>query len=158
MNRKLIMFAALLVSSVPAVAKDRPASGTFEEAGAYWSNGDLPKAFKLEITMTVSGDTLSYHGVNSTDPANPLIADWSAKTDGKKYPSADKHFDEIAVHKIYEDHYLIEKYRDGGLVVGEFWRFISKSDQWIRHGVVAKSLVANGTKTYVEYFKRAKGK
>lgn len=158
MKRKLIVLGVMLACTSPAVAKDRPASGTFEETGAYWSNGELPKDFKLTMTMTVDGDMLRYHGVNTTDASKPVVTDWSGKIDGKIYPFDGGYFDHLAIHKIYDDQYLVEKYRDGGLVIGEFWRFVPKTDQWIRHGVVAKSIVPNGTKTYVEYFQRVKTK
>ncbi|MCW4460916.1 hypothetical protein OK349_04300 [Sphingomonas sp. BT-65] len=155
MTYKLVVAAAILAMGVPAHAKQSNGTGTFEETGAYWSNGELPKSFKLRITMTVEGDTLRYHGENTTDPAKPIVSDWSGKADGKVYPFNGGYFDQMAIHKVYEDQYLVEKYRGGELVIGEFWRFVPKTDQWIRHGVVAKSILPNGTKTYIEYFKRA---
>jgi hypothetical protein len=150
----LTLLAGLISTS--ALAAPAKSSGDFEEAHAYWSNGQLPATFHLAITMTVDGDKVSYRGVNSTDKANPHLAVWSGTLDGKKYAFDGGYFDHMALMKTGPDEFMIEKYRNGDLVVGEFWRYDSEGDEWVRHGVVARAAADGTSKSYIEVFKRKK--
>jgi hypothetical protein len=150
----LALFAGLL--SAPALAAPAASSGDFDEAHAYWSNGQLPATFHLAITMTVDGDKVSYRGVNSTNKDHPVVATWSGTIDGQKYAFDGGYFDYMALMKTGPDEFLLEKYRKGDLVVGEFWRFDPQGDEWIRHGVVARAAADGTSKSYIEIFKRKK--
>lgn len=139
---------------MPAVAYSRGLSGTFTERHAYWNDG-IPADFKIDMTITVGKDSLTYRGVNTTDPANPVVTEFSGKFDGIIRPFVGRHFDHLAIHKLHDDEFLVEKYGGGQVVIGEFWRYAADTDEWIRHGVVAR--MPNGkSRTYVEYFRRKK--
>ncbi|WP_293971715.1 hypothetical protein [Sphingomonas sp.] len=145
-----------LLAAAPALAAPGKSSGDFEESHAYWSNGQLPATFHLTITMTVDGDTVSYRGVNSTDRDHPHVATWSGKLDGKRYAFDGGYFDHMALMKTGPDEFMIEKYRNGDLVVGEFWRYTAEGDEWVRHGVVARAAADGTSKSYIETFRRTK--
>ncbi|NKF22276.1 hypothetical protein [Solimonas marina] len=156
--RSLALAASLAASLAAASALAAPtaSSGAFHEVHAYWSNGELPKQFKLDITITVDGDTVSYRGVNSTDRTHPHVATWSGKADGQLRAFDGGYFDHMALRAVAPDEYLIEKYREGVLVVGEFWRYVASRDEWVRHGVVARAAADGTSKSYIERFARSK--
>lgn len=158
MLTRLAFLAPMVAGALaaPALATPAKSSGDFEEVHAYWSNGQLPATFHLAITMTVDGDKVSYRGVNSTDKDHPHLATWSGVTDGKRYAFDGGYFDHMALMKTGPDEFMIEKYRNGDLVVGEFWRYDAAGDEWVRHGVVARAAADGTSKSYIEVFKRKK--
>lgn len=154
----LLVGIALCMTAPAGAAYAAPSksSGDFEETHAYWSNGKLPATFHLSITISVDGDLMTYRGVNSTDPEHPHIAEWSGKLDGQLYPFDGGYFDHMKLLKMGPNEYLIEKYRDGALVVGEFWNYLPEEDKWVRHGVVARAAADGTSKAYIEEFSRVK--
>ncbi|MCW4460917.1 hypothetical protein OK349_04305 [Sphingomonas sp. BT-65] len=151
------MLAALLplaLISSPMAASPQRMSGAFSERQVYFNDG-APPTLKIDMEIKVDKDTLTYRGVNTMDPANPIITEFSGKFDGKVRPYVGRHFDHLAIHKLHHDEFLVEKYQDGQVVIGEFWRYAADTDEWIRHGVVAK-MPGGKTRTYVEYYRRQK--
>ncbi|MBB5684781.1 hypothetical protein [Sphingobium boeckii] len=139
---------------LPSASFARSPSGTFSEREATWNDG-APDGFKLNMTIVVSEDSLTYRGVNVTDPAKPIVTEWSGKFDGVSRPLVGRHFDHLAVSKLHEDEFMVQKLEGDLATIVEFWRYVEETDEWIRHGVVPK--LENGKpRIYVEYFRRTK--
>jgi hypothetical protein len=116
--------ALALLAAVPAAAADH--SGTYQsnEAKSFWSNGELPKGFKLKIEMTFSANKLVYHAVNTTNPAKPYINDFESTLDDAVGPLHDNpRFNEIRILQLGPDSFQVLEQKDGDVIVGQHWEF-----------------------------------
>lgn len=162
--RVLFSLCLMAVSSASLFAASHPIKAVFDESGGktYWSNGKLPANFHIAVSIEIGNGMLSYDGVNTSTaageakPADPKghVTAFSGPIDGQIHPSKGPYWDHLAIREIDTDEYLVEKYRDGALVVGEFLKFSADGRTMIRHGVVARAAADGTSKAYVEYFTR----
>lgn len=162
MFRNVIAVSAIAFASSVAHAASKPISATYIEGGekTYWSNGKLPENLQITVRIEIGDGKLLYEGVNTTlVKGEPAPADnkghvtaFSGPIDGKVHESKGPYWDHLSIREIDDDEYLVEKYRDGALVVGEFLKFSPDAKQMIRHGVVARAAADGTSKAYVEYF------
>ena len=162
MFRSAVTLCVLAVASSSAHAASRDVSATYVESGdkTYWSNGKLPENLKITVRIEIGKGQLLYEGLNTTQvKGEPAPADnkghvtaFSGPIDGKIHESKGAYWDHLSIREIDDNEYLVEKYRDGVLVVGEFLKFSPDASLMIRHGVVARAAADGTTKAYVEYF------
>lgn len=138
MNRILtLLCAAVLLASAPARAAN-PHDGAWEsvESQSYWSDGKLPKGFKLTITLKFGDNKLEYHSINSTMADKPFLTDYLTTLDGtiSQFDNQDR-FNQVSVKQLGPDEFQILKMKDGDVIVGEFWTFRPDGKTLVRRGV-----------------------
>lgn len=141
MMKTLLMAAltatALTASPLAALAAG-PHDGAWESvvAKSFWSDGKLPKDFKLTVNMKFSDNKLEYHSVNTTMPDKPYISDHVTTLDGVPTVFADQaRFNQVAVLQTGPNDLQILKMKDGDVIAGEFWTFSPDGKMAIRRGV-----------------------
>ncbi|WP_374569756.1 hypothetical protein [Phenylobacterium sp.] len=146
--------AALALGAGAALAAS-PHDGAWESTaeGTYWSNGQLPKDFKLTLNLKFGDNRLQYHSVNTTRPDKPFLTDYETSLDGKPNPfTGQPRFDQISVTRLGPDEFQILKLKGGDVIIGEFWTFSADGKTLVRRGV-AKS-PEGISKAYQETFIR----
>lgn len=133
----MLAAGAMAMATAPAQAAG-PHDGAWvsTEEGTYWSDGKLPKGFKLTINLTFGDNRLEYHSVNTTRPETPFKTDYETSLDGKVNPFAEQaRFNQISVTQLGPDEFQILKMKDGDVIVGEFWTFSPDGKKLVRRGV-----------------------
>ena len=129
----------LILSAAQALAAS-PHDGawTIDPARSFWSNqtGTLPANFKLTVNFKFGDNKLTYHSVNTTQPAKPYISDHETTLDGAITPFANQErFNQVSVKQTDADNLQILKMKDGDVIAGEFWSFSPDGKTAIRRGV-----------------------
>ena len=157
MKRMILAAVAVAVLALTgmgsALAGPHDGSWTSTDEGTYWSDGKLPKGFKLTINLKFSDNKLDYHSVNTTQPDKPMPTDYVTTLDGTVAPFAgQQRFNQVSVKQLGPDEFQILKMKDGDVIVGEFWFFRPDGKTLVRRGV-GKS-PEGISKAYQETFKR----
>ena len=129
--------ALSLLMAAPAVAQDRM-GGSWKsvQAGSYWSTGDFPKDFSLQIDMRFEGDKVVYHSVNDTDKAKVGVLDFTAPLDGSVHPIAGQaRYNQVSVKRTGPDDLAIIQLKDGDVIVASFYTFARDGKSFVRRGV-----------------------
>ena len=122
-------------------------------AKSFWSNGKLPKDFKLAVNMKFSNNKLEYHSVNTTVPEKPYVSDHVTTLDGTPTVFSNQpRFNQVSVLQTGPDDLQILKMKDGDVVAGEFWTFSPDGKTAIRRGVGKDP--ENHSHAYQEVFAR----
>ncbi|CAN7606070.1 hypothetical protein LJR225_004591 [Phenylobacterium sp. LjRoot225] len=123
------------------------------ESQSYWSDGKLPKGFKLTINLAFGDNKLEYHSVNTTMPGKEFKTDYLTTLDGTPaiFENQDR-FNQVSVKQLGPDEFQILKMKDGDVIVGEFWTFRPDGKTLVRRGV-GKSPEGR-SKAYQETFVR----
>jgi hypothetical protein len=156
--RKTLMLAltaaTLAISAGQALAAN-PHDGAWSsvEEKSYWSDGKLPKGFKLTINLLFGDNKLEYHSVNSTQPGKDFKTDYLTTLDGTPtlFENQER-FNQVSVKQLGADEFQILKMKDGDVIVGEFWTFRPDGKTLVRRGV-GKSPEGK-SKAYQETFVR----
>jgi hypothetical protein len=156
MKRYFGLLALCALAAGPAAAAPGH-SGAWHsvEAKSYWSDGQFPKGFSLEIDVTFSDNKVVYHSANDTDKTKVGGLDFTTTLDGK--PSPVEHqarFNQISVKQLGPDQLEILEMKDGDVVVGAVWIFSKDGKSFSRWGV-GKSPDGK-SKAFNEYFQRMK--
>lgn len=129
--------AAVALAATPVLAAN-PHDGAWEsvESRSYWSDGKLPKGFKLTINLKFGDNKLEYHSVNTTQPDKPFKTDYLTSLDGVPaiFDNQDR-FNQVSVKQLGPDEFQILKMKDGDVIVGEFWTFRPDGKTLVRRGV-----------------------
>lgn len=147
--------AALAMSALiagPVAAQDRQ-SGYWKsvQPGSYWSTGDFPKDFSLQIDLKFEGDKVIYHSVNDTDKTKVGVLDFTAPLDGSVHPIAGQsRYNQVAVKRTGPDDLAIFQLKDGDVIVASFYTFAKDGKTFVRRGV-GKSAEGK-SKAYEEVF------
>ena len=125
------------------------------EAKSYWSDGQFPKGFSLEIDVTFADNKVVYHSANDTDKSKVGGLDFTAPLDGKAVPVEHQaRFNQIAVKQLGPDQLEILEMKDGDVVVGSVWTFSKDGKSFFRWGV---GKAPDGkSKAFNEYFQKMK--
>ncbi len=130
--------AAVLAFSAASAQAASPHDGAWEadESKSMWSDGQLPKGFKLVITLKFGPNKLEYHGVNTTGTGKPYVTDHVTTLDGTVAPFENQtRFNQVSVTQTGPDDMQILKMKDGDVIAGEFWTFSKDGKTAIRRGV-----------------------
>lgn len=145
--------ATLLTTAGQALAAN-PHDGAWAsvEEKSYWSDGKLPKGFKLTINLKFGDNKLEYHSVNTTG-GREFKTDYLTTLDGTPtvFENQDR-FNQVSVKQLGPDEFQILKMKDGDVIVGEFWTFRPDGKTLVRRGV-GKSPEGK-SKAYQETFVR----
>ena len=145
--------ATLLMTAGQALAAN-PHDGSWVsvEEKSYWSDGNLPKGFKLTINLKFGDNKLEYHSVNTTG-GREFKTDYLTSLDGTPAVFKDQaRFNQVSVKQLGPDEFQILKMKDGDVIVGEFWTFRPDGKTLVRRGV-GKSPEGR-SKAYQETFVR----
>ena len=154
MQRAVAILVLTLAAAVPhAVAGDTSGAWVYVARGSYWSNNDLPKEFSLTIDMKFSHDRLTYSSVNDTDKSKIGRLEFVAPLDGTVVPIENQpRYNQVSVRRTEDDGLEIIQYKDGDVIVGSFYTFLSDGKTLVRCGV---GKAQDGkSKAYREYFVR----
>lgn len=151
----LCAVAALALSPwLPGIAAaQQQHSGSWKsvQEGSYWSTGDFPKTFSLQIDMAFSANELKYHSVNDSDPAKVGVLDFVSPTDGQVRPiEGQTRYNQVSVKWTGPDDLEILQLKDGDVIVASFYTFSRDGKSFVRRGV-GKSPEGK-SKAYQEYF------
>ncbi len=130
--------ASALALAVPAFAAVHDGDWEIVPSKSFWSNqaGALPANFKLVVNFKFGENKLTYHSVDTTNPAKPYISDHVTTLDGTPTIFANQErFNQVAVKQTEPDEMQILKMKDGDVIAGEFWAFSSDGKTAIRRGV-----------------------
>jgi hypothetical protein len=144
--------ALVLTASQAQAANPHDGAWTSVEEKSYWSDGKLPKGFKLTINLKFGDNKLEYHSVNTTG-GREFKTDYLTSLDGTPatFENQDR-FNQVSVKQLGPDEFQILKMKDGDVIVGEFWTFRPDGKTLVRRGV-GKSPEGR-SKAYQETFVR----
>lgn len=147
--------AALAIAAAAAQAAGHDGTWQSNAARSYWSDGNFPKGFKLSIEMKWTPNKLTYHAVNTTNPAKPYSNDFEATLDDKAGPLADNpRFNEIRIKPLGPDTFQVLEQKDGDVIVGQHWEF-SKDGRTLSRWGVGKAPDGK-SKAFLEVFDRVR--
>jgi hypothetical protein len=147
-------FGATLMMTAGQALAANPHDGAWAsvEEKSYWSDGKLPKGFKLTINLTFGDNKLEYHSVNTTG-GREFKTDYLTTLDGTPTVFENQErFNQVSVKQLGPDEFQILKMKDGDVIVGEFWTFRPDGKTLVRRGV-GKSPEGK-SKAYQETFVR----
>lgn len=148
----LLGATVMLTAGQALAANPHDGSWVSVEEKSYWSDGKLPKGFKLTITLKFGDNRLEYHSVNTTG-GREFKTDYLTTLDGaiSAFENQDR-FNQVSVKQLGPDEFQILKLKDGDVIVGEFWTFRPDGKTLVRRGV-GKSPEGR-SKAYQETFVR----
>ena len=126
---------ALSAASAQAANKHDGAWSSVEDK-SYWSDGKLPKGFKLTINLLFGDNKLEYHSVNTTRPGTEFKTDYLTTLDGTPtlFENQER-FNQVSVKQLGPDEFQILKMKDGDVIAGEFWTFSVDGKTAVRRGI-----------------------
>lgn len=155
-TRLIVLFLIGMVLAASASAAS-PFDGAWHSntSKSFWSNGPMPAGFSLTIHLKWTPTTLTYHSVNDTDKAKPMISDFVAPLDDKVAPfPSNARFNQVRIKRLGERTFQVLEQKDGDVIVGQYWEFSKDGKSLVRWGV-GKGLDGK-SKAFLEWFDKAK--